>query len=112
MAGNVAAVGFVGYIFVLLVLTKSGTLPNVFIPITFFYFAALFGICRMIMRSGATSPLRGLGSNSDDAATRPPTYLSPVTTSQLEEARQFGVGSVTDATTRTLDKLPVEERRN
>jgi hypothetical protein len=107
--GNTAGVGFVAYIFVLVVLLKNGGTPNLFVPITFFYFAALFGICYMIMRYGpATETTEKPQSPAEEAA--PPNYLKPVITAQLEEARDMGIGSVTDATTRTLDEAKVERR--
>ena len=56
IAGNTAFAGFVAYIFVLLILTRSGTAPNIFVPLTFFYFAALFGICFMVLHFGRSRP--------------------------------------------------------
>ena len=108
IAGNTAGVGFVGFIFIIGILMRYGAMPNILVPITFFYFAALFGICFMIMRHGSSSPAP-LTPAVDE---RPrPAYLRPVTTAQLEDGNEFGIGSVTDATTRTLDKVAVEERR-
>lgn len=105
IAGNTAGVGFVAYIFVLLMLTKNGAAPNIFIPLTFFYFAALFGICIMILQYGRPREI-------DEKPAEEPEYLRPATTAQLEESREFGIGSVTDATTRALDPAPIRERRN
>ena len=96
IAGQTAGVGFFGFIFIILILTKSGTMPKLFVPITFFYFAALFGICFMILRYGSTA-----SSTESSAAKVEPSseafYLRPATTAQLEEGRDFDVGSVTDA---------------
>jgi hypothetical protein len=39
-----------------------------------------------------------------------PAYLSPMETAQLDEARDFDIGSVTDATTRTLDQVTIERK--
>ena len=110
IAGQTAGVGFFGFIFILLILAKSGVMPNLFVPITFFYFAALFGICFMILRYGSSLTKRGSSEASHPNPTEP-AYLRPVTTAQLEEAREFGVGSVTDATTRTLSEVPISEKR-
>lgn len=108
IAGNTAGVGFVGFIFIIAILMKYGAMPNILVPITFFYFAALFGICFMIMRhGGGAAGVERIPEESPE-----PTYLRSVTTAQLEEAREFDVGSVTDATTRTLDKVPIEKHRN
>lgn len=110
VVGQTAGVGFFGFIFILLILAKSGVTPNLFVPITFCYFAALFGICFMILRYG-TSLKKTEASEPSVANPNEPAYLRPVTTAQLEEAREFGVGSVTDATTRTLSEVPIREKR-
>ena len=110
IAGQTAGVGFFGFIFILLILAKSGIMPNLFVPITFFYFAALFGICFMILRYGNSLTKTG-SSETSHANLTEPAYLRPVTAAQLEEARGFGVGSVTDATTRTLSEVPISEKR-
>ena len=110
IAGQTAGVGFVGYIFVIGIFMKYGAMPNIIAPLTFFYFAALFGICFMIMRHNAGSAAATINPPAEN--TQDPPYLRSVTTAQLEEAREFGIGSVTDATTRTLDKMPFEDRRN
>ena len=108
IVGQTAGVGFVAFIFILIVLAKYGTMTNVFVPITFFYFAALFGICFMILRHGSTSgKVEPTASRVEDGPSAP-AYLRPVTTAQLHEARDMGVGSVTDATTRTLDEVKIE----
>ncbi len=108
IAGQTAGVGFFGFIVILLILTKSGIMPKLFVPITFFYFAALFGICFMILRYGSASS----GTQSSGAEVEPSSeafYLRPVTTAQLRE-RLDSPASVTDHTTRTLDKVPLNDR--
>lgn len=110
IAGQTAGVGFVAYVFVLLVLAKTGAPSGIFVPITFFYFAALFGLCLMFLRQG-TSLTKADPTVTPTDHSREPAYLHPVTTAQLEEAREFGIGSVTDATTRTLDEVILKERR-
>ena len=109
IAGNVAFGGLVSFIFVVLILTRGGTPPDLLLKIIFLYLAALFGICFMIMRYGRTTSERPRPT-SDQLPTA--AYLRPVTTAQLDEAREFGVGSVTDATTRTLDEVPVGKRQS
>ena len=109
IVGNTAGVGFVAYIFVLLVLIKNGGMPNLFVPITFFYFAALFGICFMVLRYSSSTPESDTPNKSAaDTSSQP--YLRPVITAQLEEGREMGIGSVTDATTRTLDEMKIERK--
>ena len=109
IAGYVAGAGFICFIFILRMLTNAGAAPNLFVPITFFYFAALFGICFLFLRHCASlaKDISTAGRNE----TREPEYLRPANTAQLEEARDFGIGSVTDATTRTLDKVPIRDDR-
>jgi hypothetical protein len=109
ITGYVAGVGFICFIFILRMLTRSDTASNLFVPITFFYFAALFGICFLLLRHGAL--LARSISPAEHNETKEPEYLRPAATAQLEEAREFGIGSVTDATTRTLDKVPVRDDR-
>jgi hypothetical protein len=110
IAGRTAGVGFIAYIFVLLVMSGNALAPDVYIPVTFFYFAALFGLCFMFLRQGR-SPSPAYDRSLEDAPAAP-AYFRAGTTAQLEEARDFGIGSVTDATTRTLDKVPFRERRD
>jgi hypothetical protein len=106
IAGNTAGVGFVGFIFVLAILAKYGVAPDVFIPVTFFYFAALFGLCFMFLRQGAN--ISRTESSPAAEEVKEPTYLSPVTTAQLREGFDTPA-SVTDHTTRTLDEVPIRK---
>jgi hypothetical protein len=103
-AGNTAGVGFVAFIFVLLVLVKNGVVGNDLIPITFFYFAALFGLCFMFLRHGKPDPME-----KNEAASAEPQFLKPVTTAQLPEPADRPA-SVTEHTTRTLQNVPLRER--
>lgn len=108
IVGQTAGVGFFGFIFILLILTKSGAMPNLFVPITFFYFAALFGICFMILSYGTANSVTETSEPKIEPSNEP-TYLRPVTTAQLQEGFDV-LASVTDHTTRTLDKIPLKER--
>jgi hypothetical protein len=110
LAGIVAGVGFIGFIIILRILTRSQTPPNVFAPIAIVYFAALFGICFMLIRHAAAIAKSTVTDGVNE--TKEPNYLRPATTAQLEEAREFGMGSVTDVTTRTLDKIPIRDDRS
>ena len=81
-----------------------------------FYLATLFGICFLIMRQvSKLIDAKLAGKNIYDpapakttAAVQPLVQLPPKTTAQLEEQRQ--PASVVDATTRTLEEVPL--RRN
>ena len=108
----IAAVGFFMFMLVIRTLTRSDLPPGLFVPISFFYFASLFGICFMVLRYGSRVHKEPKPKNAfDTGELAAPAYLSPVTTAQLEEARSFGIGSVTDATTRTLDEITIERRK-
>jgi hypothetical protein len=109
IAGMVGAIGFIAYIPVLRILTRSGIAPDAIIPITFVYFLAVFGLCFMFLRRGSHASRRSNAEIKSESAEV--NYLRPGTTAQLEEGRPFAIGSVTDATTRTLDKVPIGERK-
>lgn len=104
VAGNTAAIGFVAFIFVILIMSKTGVASNLFVPVTFIYFAALAGLCLMILRDKFTSARQqedpAFGQNEQR-------YLHPVTTAQLTEAAERPA-SVTEHTTRTLDAVPMD----
>ena len=101
-AGSTAGVGFVAFIFVVLVLTKNGVVGNDLLPITFFYFAALFGLCYMFLRQG-----RQGARPTQETSLNEPQYLKPVTTAQLPEPAERPA-SVTEHTTRTLDQVSID----
>lgn len=107
----IAGVGFFVFMLVIRALTRSDLPPNLFVPISLGYFAALFGICFMVLRFGMRSrPYQPIERGRETGDLEAPVYLSPVTTAQLEEARDFGIGSVTDRTTRTLDEMTIERK--
>lgn len=108
----IAGVGFFMFMLVIRALTRSEIPPGLFVPISFFYFASLFGICFMVLRYGSKTGSSSVTEKARDTGelARPQAYLSPITTAQLEEARDFGIGSVTDRTTRTLDEVTIERK--
>jgi hypothetical protein len=99
-------VGFVAFIFVLLVLVRNGVGGDALFGITLVYFAALVGICTMLFWQA-----RALAKDKQ-AAVAPPDqlYAKPATTAQLPEPTQ-GPASVTENTTRTLDEVTVGQRK-
>ena len=107
VAGSVAGVGFVAYIFVLLVLSRLPIAPDVYIPVTIVYFATLLGLCFLFLRQSSLAARRNLKTGEQSEQRE---YMKPATTAQLEEAREFDIGSVTDHTTRTLEPNRVRER--
>ena len=104
--GYIGGFGMFGFIFVILILVKNGVDKNALIPISFFYFAALFGICFLVIRQ-----IFAYSKKSSDKESAPneqqPDYLRPVATAQLTEPGEQPI-SVTEHTTRTLDKVPVK----
>jgi hypothetical protein len=103
VAGNIAGVGFVAFIFVLLVLVLNGVVGSNIVGVTFFYFLALFLVCFMFLRQS-----RYYASQENrDMKSAESLYMKPVTTAQLPEPTERPA-SVTEHTTRTLDHVPVE----
>lgn len=102
-ASNIAGVGFVAFIFVLLVLVLNGVVNSNIVGVTFFYFLALFLICYMLMRQGRLAAKY----EPQQAPTSEQLYVKPATTAQLPEPTERPA-SVTEHTTRTLDHVPLE----
>lgn len=101
--------GMLGFIFVILILVKNGVDKGALIPISFFYFAALFGICFLVIRQISAFSKKDTSTIKPEISVAEPTYLGPVSTAQLE-ARGEPPISVTEHTTRTLDEVGVERR--
>lgn len=90
------------------VLLGNGTKTEVVTVIVIAYLAAIFGICFMLAKQVPKlidAKLRST-STSHESASQP--QLQPLTTAQLSDFRQ-PVASVTDHTTRTLEKVPLSE---
>lgn len=89
------------------VLLGSGVKTEVVGILALAYLAAVFGICFTLARQVPKlidARLKGLNNTAETLS--PPQLQSP-TTAQLAEFRQ-PVGSVTDHTTKTLDRVPIE----
>ena len=103
--------GLLGFIVAVLMMVRRGVVPDTaLVLISFFYLATLFGICFLILRQ--TAPFAGRKQNNlnrDLQAAEAPAYLSPATTAQLPEPNDQPI-SVTEHTTRTLDKIPVARK--
>ncbi|HMQ03242.1 MAG TPA: hypothetical protein PKD26_04945 [Pyrinomonadaceae bacterium] len=108
IAAFTAGAGFFCYMLVLRTLSKAGVPPNQFIPISFVYFASLFGICVMILRYGSNA-LKDKDERTSGSEAKPveQTYLAPSITAQLTEPSERPA-SVTEHTTRALDGIPVD----
>src|SRR5580765_3640405 len=103
IVGNTVGVGFVAYIFVLLVLVRSGVASDVLFGITLVYFGALVAICLMLFWQA-----RLLAKDKQVTVVHPEQlYIKPATTAQLAEPAQVPA-SVTENTTRTLDHVALD----
>lgn len=110
VAAFTAGAGFFCYILVIRVLSRAGVPPNQFVPLSFFYFAALFGICFLILRHGSgAKEKQERPSDNPEAERSERSYIGPANTAQLTEPNEMPA-SVTDHTTRTLDKVTAERR--
>ncbi|MEQ1606303.1 MAG: zinc ribbon domain-containing protein [Pyrinomonadaceae bacterium] len=89
------------------VLLGSGVTTEIVMITIIVYLAAVFGICFSLVRQ-VPKLIDARLKASGFAANEPvqPAMLNPRTTAQLEEFRT-PVASVTDHTTRTLEKVPV-----
>ena len=103
VAGNIAGVGFVSFIFVMLVLVLNGVLGSNLVGITFFYFLGLFSLCLIFLRQSRLESR----SAPEVAIQESRPYIKPATTAQLPEPAERPA-SVTEHTTRTLDHLPLD----
>ncbi len=94
------------FIPLLIILLEKSVKPEIVVMISFAYLATIFGISFSLVRQASKlidARLRGAEGFSAPEH-REPARLSPLTTAQLEESR-IPIGSVTDHTTRTLDKI-------
>lgn len=89
------------------VLLKNGVAPEGVAIIAGFYLAALFGICFMLLRP-VLKLIDAKLKNAERNEFVKPAQLSAPITARLEEHRE-PVGSVTENTTRTFDKVPLRE---
>jgi hypothetical protein len=93
------------------VLLKNGFDHKGIMVVAFFYLAALFGICYMLV----SQLPKLIDAKLDRKKETPESYQAPQpqlfakTTAQLEEHREPAM-SVTDHTTRTFDKIPLREK--
>lgn len=102
--GWIGVVGLLVFVFVLGMLLATGADEGAVVVVSFFYLAAVFGICTYILkyiRSAGDHVAEFSSSQSDSSKEIPGTF-----TNQLEPAKT-PPASVTDHTTRTLEKVPV-----
>ena len=89
------------------VLMGSGMPQGPVVVIIVAYLAAVFGICYTLLTQVPKLVDARLKADEFVEESRQAARLTPLTTAQLEEYRE-PVMSVTDHTTKTLDKVPIE----
>lgn len=92
------------------VLLGNNVEPRFVVVIAIGYIAAVFGICYTLLSQVPKLIDAKLKSRSEPQEPIEYRQLEPRTTAQLEEPRDFGIESVTEHTTRTLDHVPIERR--
>ena len=100
--------GFVGYIFVALVLVKNSVPVNALVAISLFYLGALFGICRLILQQMDKVPGKSSAAFHNSYNNFKTGELNQPKTAQIGMANDIAsatVASVTENTTKTLDEV-------
>jgi hypothetical protein len=92
------------------VLLGNNVEPKFVMFIAIAYLAAVFGICYTLLSQVPKLIDAKLRSRAESQEPIEHRQLEPRTTAQLTESRDFGIGSVTEHTTRTLDQVPIERR--
>ena len=100
--------GFVGFIFMILLLVKNQVPEKVLILLSFFYLATLFGICALILQHGKNMLGKAEPDQNDAQDFVPLVQLPAKNTNQLNEYREPAI-TVTEETTRNFDKVPRRE---
>ena len=102
--------GLFGFIVLLKILLDSRLDQPAVLMVLVAYLVTLFLICATLV--GQLWRFSGnpkTESNEAPEAYAPPKQMRTVNTNQLEEAREPFISSVTENTTRTFDKVPVEK---
>ena len=102
-AGFVGVVGLIGFIFLIKLMLEWRVLEPVMILVSLFYLGCVFGLCAYTLSFIKVFRSESKPAGRADVAPQ----LPPRNTNQLEEPKE-PPASVTDHTTRTLDKVPVE----
>ncbi|MBA3334053.1 MAG: hypothetical protein H0T08_00415 [Acidobacteria bacterium] len=102
--GYIGGFGFLGFMFVIYILVKNDVPSIALTAISLFYLAALFGVCYQIVQRVSNLPGNSAPSKNDFQDDSPPAQIVSANTAQLESASLEPPSSVTDITTRTLDK--------
>ena len=106
--GYIGGFGFLGFVFVTLILVKNGVHPVALTAISLFYLSALFGICYLIIQRASSLPGNPAPTKNDLQDNLHSEQLNAVNTAQLESPRQPAM-SVTESTTRTLEEVSLRK---
>jgi hypothetical protein len=102
------AMGGLGILIGLVAVLLSKDLPpNLVATIVIAYLATIFGVCFFLARQVPKLIDAKLKTYAEASVSTGPAQLEPVTTAQLDEYHE-PVMSVTDHTTKTLDKVPLK----
>lgn len=104
----IAVFGFVGFIFMILILIKNQVPEKALIMLSLFYLATLFGICALILQHVKTAFGKSEPEKNDAQDFVPLVQLPAKNTNQLDEYHEPAI-SVTEETTRNFDKVPRRE---
>ncbi len=103
--GWIGVVGLVTFVFVIKLLLENDVLQGALIAIAFLYLAALFGICYSIV--GFIKSIHSVKSQKQEVQFEQTREISGRSTGKLEAAHT-PPASVTEHTTRTLEKIPAD----
>lgn len=107
--GYIGGFGLLGFIFVVLILVKSGVHPTALTFISLFYLAALFGICTLILRQLKNLPGKAGAEKTDFQNDFQNERFDSPDTARLDAPREPFI-SATETTTNTLDEVLIKRR--
>ena len=106
-AGFVGVVGLIGALILVNVLMDSPIMSGPAVVILIAYLATVFGICAFALKQARHFLVSDSGEKRAQPQKEPPLAMPQRDTNQLGPA-QTPPASVTENTTRTLDKVPIE----
>ena len=106
--GYIGGFGLLGFIFVALALVKNGVPEKALMLVSFFYLAALFGVCFLIVQQIRNFSGKSSAVTTDFQSDIQINRIGAANTAQLEESKQTPI-SVTENTTRNFEKIPLKE---
>lgn len=107
--GYIGGFGLTGFVFLVWILVTNSVKGPDLIFITFFYLAALFGVCFLILQQIKRSSEKSAAKTIDLQNDFQINQIGAVDTARLAEAKPAPI-SVTENTTRTLEEVLVEKR--